>query len=198
MYAVIQQGVKENSTCPLRSKSLRRSAASPRARRGWTVVPPPSRKPSTSLLPASLLSAATSATTRGKSASSSMSISTRKTSASWAGNPALSRKAIAFSLSLRLRADADCTHRLRLWRVKPRVQTPRRQPHAALMNFVSSISRELSQLSILDRVLGSMRPRIVIYALASLLLLAFHAPFRALAFLISDIRDPRPLQRTAR
>ncbi len=78
------------------------------------------------------------------------------------------------------------------------IRTPRRRPHPALMKIVSSISSGSSQLSALDRVLGSMRPRIVMYALASLLLLAFHAPFRALAFLISDIRDPRPLQRTAR
>src|SRR5438093_711179 len=62
----------------------------------------------------------------------------------------------------------------------------------------TTIAEAINELSALDRVLGSMRPRIVIYALASLLLLAFHAPFRALAFLISEIRDPRPLQRTAR
>src|SRR6266446_8382748 len=111
--------MKENSKCPLRSKFPLRSDASPKARRRWTVVPPPSRKLSTSLLPASLLSADMFATTRARSASSSMSISTRKTSASSAGNPAPSRKGIAFSSSLRLREDADCTHRRRLWRVKP-------------------------------------------------------------------------------
>jgi hypothetical protein len=34
-----------------------------------------------------------------------------------------------------------------------------------------------------------MRLRLLIYALASLLLLAWHAPFRAVASLISDIRE---------
>src|SRR6266567_1701971 len=150
MYAVIQQGVKENSKWPLRSKSLPPFAASPKARRGWTVVAPPSRKPSTSLLPASLLSAATSATTRGKSANSSMFISTRKTSASWAGNPALSRKAIAFYLSLRLPADTNCTHRWRLWRVR-----------LSSTNSTTATSRRVDELRLLylARIIATFYPR---------------------------------------
>jgi len=47
----------------------------------------------------------------------------------------------------------------------------------------------MAQHSALSRVSTSMRLRLVVYAFASLLLLAFHAPVRAAVCLFFDFRD---------
>ncbi len=117
------------------------------------------------LTSASPISAATSATTRARSASSSTSISTKKTSASSAANPAPSRKVIASSSSPPSPEAANHIHR------------------RSMAGAESTATFRARRCSI------SMRPRLLIYALASLLLLAFHAPVRAVASLFSDWRE---------
>src|SRR5437899_8403172 len=52
-----------------------------------------------------------------------------------------------------------------------------------------TVSRQLPQHFGLGGVCVSMRLRLVIYALASLVLLAFHAPAKALVSLLSDYRE---------